>query len=137
MTALYLIPTPAVREVWGLAAPFLDRAEKRGGAMQTVAEWREECAAGKKQLWFVWEETADRCDGAVVTYLCQTPQGKTCVIDAFGADRGSEWFPLLATLEEWAKTQACARVRVYGRVGWTEKLKGYALKGVILDKDLG
>lgn len=133
MSALYLIPQPAVREVWGLAAPFLDKAEKRGGAMQTVAEWREECAAGRKQLWFVWD---DRCAGAVVTYLSQTPRGKTCVIDAFGAEVGSDWMPLLATLEAWAATQECKTVRVYGRVGWTEKLKGYALKGVILDKDI-
>jgi hypothetical protein len=143
MSHLYLIPQPAVREVWALAAPFLDKAEKRGGAMQTVAEWREECAAGKKQLWFVWEDETlsetgceGRCDGAVVTKLIDTPTGKTCVIDAFGAGKGAEWFPLLATLEEWAKTQECNRVRVYGRIGWTEKLKDYALKGVILDKEL-
>jgi hypothetical protein len=136
MSQLYLIPTQAVREVWGLAAPFLDKAEKRGGAMQTVAEWREECATGRKQLWFVWEDDADRCDGAVVTKLIDTPTGKTCVIDAFGADRGATWFPLLATLEEWAKTQDCTRCRVYGRIGWTDKLKDYALKGVILDKEL-
>jgi hypothetical protein len=133
---LYLIPTPAVREVWGLAAPYLDKAEKRGRAMNTVAEWRQDCVNGKKQLWFVWAEHQDRCDGAVVTYLTQSPRGKTCVIDAFGAAPQSDWPPLLATLEAWAKTQECTSVRIYGRIGWMEKLKDYAIKGVILDKDI-
>lgn len=131
---LYLIPTPAVREVWGLAAPYLDKAEKRGGALQTVAEWREECAAGRKQLWVVWD---DNCEGAGVTYLADTPRGLTCVIDGFAARDGAKaWETSLPVLEAWAKTQGCRRVRVYGRVGWMENLKGYALKGVILDKDL-
>jgi hypothetical protein len=135
MTALYLIPQPAVREVWGLAAPYLDKAEKRGGAMQTVAEWREDCAAGRKQLWFVWAD--ERCDGAGVTYLTETPEGKTCVIDGFAARDGYKaWKASMPTLEAWAFTQGCQRVRVYGRVGWMKALKDYALKGVILDKEL-
>lgn len=131
---LVLMPAGHVAEVWPLAQPFLSRAEQRGAAMQRHEEWLGECINGEKQLWLVWGD--DKAQGAVVTYLCQPPRGKTCVIDAFGALTGSDWHPLLSVIEAWAKTQKCNRVRVYGRVGWTEKLKDYALKGVILDKEL-
>jgi hypothetical protein len=133
--SLVLIPQPAVREVWALAAPYLDRAEK-AGALQSVAEWREECAAGAKQLWFVWSDD-DFCEGAGVTYLTEAPDGKTCIIDGFAAKDGHKaWKASMPTLEAWAFTQGCKRVRIYGRVGWMKALKDYAVKGVILDKEL-
>jgi hypothetical protein len=131
--SLVLIPRGHVPQVWGLAAPYLDKAVK-AGALQSLEEWRGECINGGKQLWFVWAN--ETCHGAGVTSLCETPQGRTCIIDGFGAKTGSQWLATLPVLEQWAKSQGCVCVRLYGRVGWAEKLKDYALKGVILDKDL-
>ena len=132
---LVLIPQAAVLDAWGLAAPYLDRAVK-AGALQSLEDWRSDCVTGAKQLWLLWSEQAS-CDGAGLTSLTGTPQGKTCIIDAYGGRRGaSDFNALLPTLEAWAKAQGCQRVRVYGRIGWMEKLNGYALKGVILDRGL-
>jgi hypothetical protein len=131
---LILIPKTAVPQVWGLASPYLDRAVK-AGSTQSTDEWLMDCINAQKQLWLVWSQ-GDTCEGAGVTGLIETPQGKTCIIYGFGAKTGSDWMSTLPVLEDWAKSEDCARVRVYGRVGWTEKLKDYALKGVILDRTL-
>lgn len=131
--SLVLIPQGSVAQVWGLAAPFLDKAS-RAGAMQSVDQWRADCISGARQLWLIW--TGETCNGAGITFLSDTPRGRTCVIDGFGARTGSQWHATLPVVEAWAKSQDCVRVRVYGRVGWTEKLKDYALKGVILDRSL-
>jgi hypothetical protein len=132
---LVLIPKAAVAQVWGLAAPYLDKAVK-AGAMQRTDEWLGEAINGHKQLWLVWSDD-DKCLGAGVTSLCETPQGKTCVIDGFGAkDGGKLWRDALPVLEAWALSQQCEHVRVYGRIGWMNQLKGYAVKGVILDRTL-
>jgi len=133
MTQAILMPVSHVAQAWPLAVPFLSKAEK-AGALQSVAEWMRDCLNGTKQLWLLWAQ--DQCHGAGITSLIEAPQGKTCVIDGFAAQTGSAWLPTLEVVEAWARSQGCVRVRVYGRVGWTEKLKDYALKGVILDRKL-
>lgn len=133
MTALYLIPRGHVAQTWPLVAPYLDQASK-AGALQSVEEWLGDCLHDRVQLWVLWVD--ETCQGAGITSLVETPHGRTCIINGFAAKTGSEWLPTLEVIEAWAKSQGCVKVRVYGRVGWTEKLKGYALKGVILDRVL-
>jgi hypothetical protein len=135
-TQLVLIPQPHVAQTWPLARPYLAQAAMRGRSMQDAEEWLGECINDAKQLWLLWDEQEAKCRGAVVTYLTRSPSGMTCVINAFGAESGTPWPPLLSVLEDWARTQNCTRIRIYGRVGWTEKLPNYALKGVILDRNL-
>lgn len=103
--------------------------------MFSLSEWQADAEAGRAQIWLVWSDK-DTCQGAGLTHLMNTPMGKVCVITAFGADRGVDWGAHLVTVEQWAASQECSKVRVYGRVGWVEKLKGYALKGAILDRNL-
>jgi hypothetical protein len=139
--SLVLIPRAHVAQTWPLAVPYLTKAE-RAGAMQGVEDWLGDCLHDRAQLWMVWAEvlsetgTQGRCDGAGLTQLVETPQGRTCIIARFGAKTGSDWLATLPVLEAWAKSQGCVCVRLYGRVGWAEKLKDYALKGVILDRKL-
>jgi hypothetical protein len=129
-TMLVLIPKAAVGQVWPLASPYLDKAVK-AGSLQRLEEWLGDCIGGGKQLWVVWAD--EKCHGAGVTSLTETPDGKTCVIDGFA---GKEWAASLPVLEEWATAQGCSRVRVYGRIGWMKQLKDYAVTGVILDRKL-
>lgn len=131
---LVLIPRGHVPQVWPLAVPYLDKAVK-AGSLQRLEEWLGECISGAKQLWFVWAD--EKCLGAGVTSLIDTPEGKTCLIDGFAATDGAKlWEASLPVVEQWATAQGCQRVRVYGRVGWMKHLKGYAVKGVILDRNL-
>lgn len=140
MSQLVLIPQAHVAQAWPLAEPYLDKAAKAGG-MQGVNHWLGDCLHGRKQLWAIWVpsqtgEESGKVQGAGVTSLTETLEGLTCIISGFGAERGSSWFETLPVLEDWARSQGCVRTRVYGRTGWVEKLKGYALKGVILDRTL-
>jgi hypothetical protein len=135
--SLVLIPRGHVAHAWPLAVPFLDKAVK-AGSLQRLEEWLGECINGAKQLWLVWlpSETGE-CQGAGVTSLIDTPEGKTCVIDGFAAkDGGKLWQASLPVVEQWATSQGCQRIRVYGRIGWMKHLQGYAVKGVILDRNL-
>jgi hypothetical protein len=131
--SLVLIPRGHVAQTWPLAAPFLDKAAN-AGVMQGTEDWLGDCLHDRAQLWVVWDD--DKCDGAGLTQLVETPQGRLCIIARFGATTGSQWLATLPVLEQWAKSQGCVCVRLYGRVGWAEKLKDYALKGVILDRKL-
>jgi hypothetical protein len=46
------------------------------------------------------------------------------------------WLPLLAKIEAYARDENCRCVRIFGRVGWSRVLQGYAVKNVVLDKEL-
>lgn len=129
---LILVPPEIVDETWTLARPYLDRAAA-AGTLETSEDWRRAVLADDAQLWIVWTDD-DRCVGAGITYLVGA-QG-VCVIAGFGADNGGHWKRSLPVVEQWAKTQGCNRVRIFGRVGWMDRLKDYAVKGVILDKEL-
>ena len=46
------------------------------------------------------------------------------------------WLPLIAEIENYARTEGCTRVRIYGRKGWLRALDGYEAKHIIMDKEL-
>ena len=127
---LAMVTPDVVPKLWPIVEPFLKAAEAEN-SLQAVNEWLGDCINGNAQLWVVVSDV-DTVEGAGVTSLVESPHGKLCVINAFGAKRGND--TLLETVETWAKSEGCQRVRIYGRIGWMQRLKNYKPIGVILDR---
>lgn len=85
-------------------------------------------------LWLVWDGT--EIAGAVVTEVAVTINGKVCVIVAMAGKDRARWLHLTRQLEDYARTQDCRAMRLYGRRGWKRVMRDYRETRVILEKDL-
>jgi hypothetical protein len=72
---------------------------------------------------------------AVVTAVSVANDVKRCSITVGGRAR-SEWLHMLRELEAYARAEGCASMRIVGRKGWMRELPDYALRAVILEKEL-
>lgn len=84
-------------------------------------------------LWLAWD--GETVLAAAVTQLTNHNGLKVCTIVACGGEDRVRWLYLIGKLEEHAKDEGCARVRICGRRGWTKALEGYRVRSVILEKE--
>jgi hypothetical protein len=122
-----------VHEIWPHVRHLLRAACCRTG-LNAFSDIEADIVSGRSLLWVVWDGQA--IEAAAATILIRSEVGKTCIITACGGSRMTRWLPLIAQIENYARNESCARVRIYGRKGWLRVLDGYAQKHVIMDKDL-
>jgi hypothetical protein len=87
----------------------------------------------KALLWLAWD--GEKIHAAAVTELHVTEWRKVCVIAACGGERLA-WSIFIEPLEQFARAEKCAAMRIVGREGWQRVLKDYRRKRVILEKEL-
>jgi hypothetical protein len=129
---LVFIPPHEVEEIWPLAEDFIKAGCSYGELIPE--ELKKDCASGWAQLWIGW---SDRCEAAAVTRIMYTPNGPVCQYDSMSAKslrRSNK--ELAPKIEQWAKSQGCIAVRIYGRRGWSRAMPDYTLKWVCMDKEL-
>src|SRR5262245_38613617 len=90
--------------------------------------------AGRSLLWLAWNGRA--IESAAATILINSEVGKVCIITVCGGSDMKRWLPLIGQIENYAKREGCARVRIYGRKGWLRVLDGYKPEHIIMDKEL-
>jgi hypothetical protein len=97
---------------------------------------REDIAAGRAQLWIVWD--GNEIIAAATTELIQMPSKKVCVLGSCAGRDLRKWDHFLADLEAFAKREGCDRLRIYGRPGWKRILarNGYQAPWDVLEKAL-
>ncbi len=88
--------------------------------------------ASASLLWLAWD--GEKVHAAAVTQLTNHNDLKICTIVACGGEERTRWLYLIGKLEEHARDEGCARVRICGRRGWTKALEGYRVRSVILEK---
>src|SRR5215510_765728 len=81
---------------------------------------------GDALLWLVVDGM--NIHGAVVTELQVHRDQKNCVIVAYGSNDHGRCAHLISELEDFARAEHCASMRLYGRKGWLRRLPDYALK---------
>lgn len=85
----------------------------------------------------LWIATVDKkIAAAATTVLVKCEHGLVCVLTACGGNDMSQWLPLLAGIEKYAKAENCMALRVFGRKGWERALEGYEVTNVVLEKGL-
>jgi hypothetical protein len=130
---LVCVDPERVHEIWPYVAPLLKAACVRT-ELNAFADVEADILSGRSLLWIAWN--GQGIDAAAATVLINSEIGKVCVITACGGRDLQRWLPLLAGIENYARDEGCARVRIFGRKGWLRVLKGFQQKCIVIDKDL-
>jgi hypothetical protein len=111
------------------------KAACRRTGLNAFSEVEADILAARSLLWVAWGGRA--IESAAATILINSGFGKVCIITVCGGRDMTRWLPLLGQIEDYARREGCARMRIYGRKGWLRVLNGYEQKHVIMDKKLG
>jgi hypothetical protein len=132
---LACVPPERVGEFWPLARRYVHAAMDRVG-LQSARDVEFDVRTGHKLLWLVVED--DKVRGAIVTRLMNNGPERVLEITALGADvsAAKPRLSLIEKLEDFARAEGCAAVRITGRRGWARALRGYRTKAVILEREL-
>lgn len=123
-----------VSEIWPHVRSLLQEACRRTG-LNAFADIEAEILAGRSLLWIAWNGST--IESAAATVLINSESGRVCIITVCGGSGIKRWLYLVGQIEDYAKREGCARVRIHGRKGWLRVLDGYEQKYVIMDKELG
>jgi hypothetical protein len=130
---LICVDPQRVHEIWPHVSPLLAAACRRTG-LNAFSEIESDILAGRSLLWGAWNGSA--IEAAAATVLINSEIGKVCIITVCGGSRMKRWLSLLGQIEDYAKHEDCARIRIYGRKGWLRVLEGFQQRYVIIDKEL-
>jgi hypothetical protein len=131
--SLYCIPPQLAREIWPLVRDRLYAAVRRTDLSHSVDIARD-VLHGDGVLWLACE--GEEIEAAAVTLLTRTDRHLVCLITALGGSNMESWLPLLSEIEDWARSEGAALVRVMGRPGWGRVLKNYHVSNVVLERAL-
>lgn len=122
-----------IHEIWPHVSPLLKAACCRTG-LNAFSDIAADVLAGRSLLWIAWNGHA--VEAAAATVLINSEIGKVCIITVCGGSDLKRWLPLVGQIEDYARNEGCARVRIYGRKGWLRVLDGYKQKFIIMDKEM-
>lgn len=122
-----------VAGVWPHARHLVKRAMDRT-KLGNFADIEREVLGGLQMLWLAWNGTA--IEAAAVTRLVDINHERICIIVACGGNNRARWLPLIAGIEQFARDEGCAAVRIIGRKGWQRILSEYRADYVVMDRKL-
>jgi hypothetical protein len=122
-----------VDRVWPHARGIIKRASDKTG-LGDFAQQEREILSGLQLLWLASD--GQTIEAAATTQLVNENGRKICVLVACGGKDRARWLPLLDGIEDFARKEGCAEMRIYGRKGWERVLSGYRSRYVILGKEL-
>ncbi|NJN46760.1 MAG: hypothetical protein HC808_10100 [Candidatus Competibacteraceae bacterium] len=117
MSELVCFTSDQIRAVWPEVSPHLQRGLDRG-SNYTLRDIYKGLRRQKMQL---WTSRNDVIEAALVTSL----QDGYCLLLCAGGSNADEWVHWLPVIERWAKEHGFNEMRLYGRIGWLRKLKGF------------
>ena len=120
--------------LWDEYAHHLERLELRGDCLALAI--RDDLKCSRKQLWGYQQD--GKILGVAITSVIETPRGRA--LEIYGA-AGTATAPeqLDETLEEitrWSKSIGCRRIRILGRKGWLQRIKGLKQTGLVMEMDI-
>lgn len=123
-----------VADLWPRVKEHLFSAVRRTDLSHTE-DIERDLMEGDGLLWLICDGKTIEAAGA--TLLVNTDKHLVCLITALGGENMDKWLPLLSQIEDWARAEGAALVRIMGRPGWARVLKGYEVSNVVLEKSLG
>lgn len=105
------------------------------GGRYTVEDLVGQIEARDRQAWLVMQGKKIR---ALALTQISAEQFKTCWITHVTGDGLREWADAYLEIEEWARTQGCAKIEAIARTGYARFGKQYGLRQthVLLEKEL-
>ncbi len=117
---LVCVDPKRVQEIWPHVAPLLKAACTRTN-LNAFADIESDILAGRSLLWIAWDGQA--IEAAAATILINSEIGKVCIITVCSGNEMCRWLRLIGEIENYAREEGCARVRIFGRKGWLRALK--------------
>ena len=106
--------------------------------MESLSDIMEALDAGEMTAWVASD--GDNLHSVTVTEILEGGAGKQCFIRHCARAKGGaslqDWLGFLPVIEEYARLNGCAEIRLVGREGWDRVLPGYSKKAVLLSKAL-
>lgn len=129
MVELVCVPPDMNEKVWPLAKDLIRSAIERT-KLSSFEDIEDAILAGRQLLWLAWNGEA--IEAAASTSIDRD----VLVVVACGGSQRDNWLGLLSQIEDYAKSQGCRCVRIYGRKGWARALPAYRNRFVILERPL-
>lgn len=130
---LLAIDPALVSYIWPAVSGLIKSAFDRT-RLSSFEETEKAVLSGHQILWIAWN--GESIEAAATTELIKVDAAKICVVVACGGKNRARWLPLLDGIEDFARKEGCAGMRIYGRKGWERALRGYRARHVILQKEL-
>jgi len=136
---LVLIPKDGIERVAPMMMQFIRGLVPVLGHTVDAADIIDMAARGEIQLWIVWNPSSNTEHGMVVTELLTFPQKR--IARALGVTGegmlGMDVSRMIETLSDWATSEGCDRIELYGRAGWARFLSSHWVDaGHVWKKDL-
>lgn len=134
MTAAEMAP------LWPGIVGCLEKYCRRFAEEESVAHVLRQCAAGRRQLWIVTDESGRVILTPVTEIVTIDATGKKQLLLAeVGGERLAECMPFLSQIEAWAaREHGATEAQLVGRKGWKRLMEplGYRETAVIWRKGL-
>lgn len=130
---LVCVDPAQVHIIWPEVSHWIKRAMQRGD-LGRFDDVEDHVLNGRMLLWLVWDKP--KILAAVVTQLATTECTKACVIVACGGEKSGVWLHLISKIENYARAEGCAAVRIIGRSGWARVLPEFRVVHIVLEKRL-
>ena len=132
MCSVQFVPTQHLDSIWHTVEDLIDRTADEDNSTNSVYN---ELKSGHRHLWFAAEKQS--VIAAMTTSFVHYPtSGKMCRVETLAGEDMAEWLEYLPQIEEWAKTNDCVGMDIFGRKGFEKALKpyGYEFNCVLLRK---
>lgn len=113
---------------------WIESAYLKGNGDSTAEDTIERIRSGRALLWVSHKN--HRLLGAVVTEVWQEPKKRLCVILCAGGISFASWKSKISVIEEYARSEKCDAVRIYGRKGWARMYPHYKQPWIALERAL-
>ena len=133
MVDVFCVPPDQTDQVWPIVDGHI-RAAIAYAATVDLDVLRANLRLGQYLLWLIVD--GQNPMGALVTSLASANGVKLCTIITCGGTGMSDWLHLIDKIENWARSEGCSRMSIWGRSGWSRVLTEYRQKAVVLEKDL-
>jgi len=121
---------------WPYVRDYIQEALEHSLGEYSLKDINEACSEASMQLWIA---TSNKVDAVCVTKINQYPQKRVFVMLLSGGLPFSSWIEEgEAIMNAYAKENNCDYVQLFGRKGWTRKMKdlNYDHNRVVLTKEI-
>ncbi len=128
MTGLICVDPAQVPNIWPRVAPLIQRAMDKVG-FSPFWGIEAELYRGASLLWIAVK------DKDILAAMVTQITNDVCTIVALGGRDRDLWLDHIGKVEEYARANGCARMRIIGRKGWA-RLLPYQQACVVLERNL-
>lgn len=132
--ALVCVNPGQIDQIWPHVRAFIDTAFQRGRGDENPDVIEAEVRAGRSLLWVVWDGAG--LLAAATTRIIEAPMRKYCLITSCGGRELPRWLAFIADLENYARGEGCAALRIEGREGWAKMFPDYRQPYIVLERSL-